>query len=152
MKNTQNLACTLAFIMAAAFPIHAFADAGLNDDINTPEVMTEGDVTYVTGGIGDEERNVLEATRSNYNLHVLNSTTSGAYTGNTSVTIFDKAHNQLVTSEMGPIFYAKLPKGRYIVESTRRGETKKQNITIASGKPVNVTFTWKPLKQPQPSN
>jgi len=102
-----------------------------------------GNVTYVTGGIGDEERDALKAVKNDYNLSILSAARSGAYVGETRVVILDRNGQKLVDTYADPIFYAQLPPGRYVVEGESEGQSHKQNITIAGNKPAHVAFTWK---------
>src|SRR5215813_14364913 len=52
--------------------------------------QTQGDVTFISGGIGDEWQQSMEALRAQYNLHLLFAQTgTGAYFANIPVQITD---------------------------------------------------------------
>ena len=52
--------------------------------------QTQGDVTFVTGGVGIDERNELDATRANYNLSLLFSVQgTGNYLSDVKIRISD---------------------------------------------------------------
>ncbi len=103
----------------------------------------QGNIAYITGGIGDEERDAMQAVKNQYNLSVMSAQNSGAFVGYTEVRITDQQGRELVDTEAGPLFYAQLPPGRYIVEGSSRGQTRKQTISVTQGKPAHVHFSWK---------
>lgn len=71
-----------------------------------------GDVTFVTGGIGDEEREAMQEMRRDYNLHIMRSEKDGAFTGETNIIIYDRNGNEILAIEAGPLFYINLPVGK----------------------------------------
>jgi hypothetical protein len=111
--------------------------------ISLPQPQQEGAITYVTGGIGDEERDALKAQKKDYNLSIVSADKSGAYVGDTRVVISNRQGEKLLDTQAGPLFYANLPPGNYVVEGDSEGQIRKQNITVAEGKPASVHFTWK---------
>jgi len=129
--------------VTAAFFAMALHSSGVMAS-NLPEVQQTGDITYVTGGIGDEERNALKAVRHDYNLHILSAAgASGEYPGDTHICIFDNHNHKLLDTDADPFFYAKMPAGHYVVEESSGGQSKKQSIVMSAGTPVNITFRWK---------
>jgi len=112
-------------------------------DYTAAEPQKEGSITYITGGIGDEEREVLKSVKNDYNLSIMSAGTSGAFVGDTHIVIHDRTGQEVLNTDAGPLFYAKLPAGRYIVEGTSEGQTRKQAINVASHQPAHVHFSWK---------
>ena len=50
--------------------------------IDTDNAATSADdVTYVTGGIGEDEKKAIEDAKADYNLYVMSASTSGAFVG-----------------------------------------------------------------------
>lgn len=111
-------------------------------DDNPLEVQQQGGISYVTGGIGKDESDALRATQSNYNLRIVNADKSGHFSGDTRVVISDLRHNTLLDAASGPLFYANLPRGKYIVEGYSQEQIKKQVITITNGKSSHIRFVW----------
>jgi hypothetical protein len=111
-------------------------------DENQLEVYQQGDISYVSGGIGKEERDALQATQANYNLRVMNADKTGHFSGDTRIIIRDLQHNILLDVTSGPLFYANMPRGKYVVEGFINQQSKKQRVTIAKGKPALVRFMW----------
>ena len=105
------------------------------------------DVQYLTGGIGDDERAEMESVRGEYNFHALNSKITGEFVEDTQTTIQRKNGKALETVlevNAGPMLYAVLTPGTYVVEATRNGELKKQQFTITSKtKARDINFRWK---------
>jgi hypothetical protein len=127
----------LMLLMGAASMAYGYYSA-------LPSAQHEGDVTYITGGIGDEERTALESVSRDYNLHITSAGTNGAYTGDTTLAIYDRLGNQVLMREVGPLFYASLPPGKYTI-SAENGDGARQNHTIkvSENQAANIKFLWK---------
>jgi hypothetical protein len=108
-----------------------------------PDVRMRGDISYITGGVGDEETEAMKSERGDYNLHIMNSDANGHFAGTRNILISDAKGNELLDADSGPLFYANLPKGRYIVEASSNSETKRKKVNITGNKPANVHFVWK---------
>ncbi len=128
--------------MLAIIVLAALSTSPVWADDNPLEVKQQGDISYVSGGIGEDESDALQATQHNYNLQIMNADKSGHFSGDTRITISDLNHAMLLDAISGPLFYANLPKGRYIVEGFANEQTKKQVVTIATGKLAHVRFIW----------
>ena len=128
--------------MLAIIAIATLSSASAWAEDNTLEVRHQGVISYVSGGIGDEETAALKSTKHNYNLSIMNADKSGHYSGDSRIVISDLKHNVLLDATSGPIFYANLPKGRYIVEGFVGAQSKKQAVTIVNGKPAHIRFVW----------
>lgn len=140
--TTYSASEKLLYIVAAISTMALHSSVALADDIL--EVQHTGKVTFVTGGIGDEERDAMRAVQSNYNLRILSAAgASGEYPGDTHIVISDTKGNELVNTDADPLFYAQMPSGHYIVNESSAGQSKKQSVTINAGKPVSITFRWK---------
>ncbi len=129
---------------AVAFMV-ASGGAAWADDTVGVEPQQVGNISFITGGIGDEERDALKAVKDNYDLSITSSsaTDAGAYVADMQVVISDREGHELLNTHAGPLFYAELPSGNYVIEGQSRGQSHKQNVTIAHGKTANVHFTWK---------
>src|ERR1700741_3281696 len=86
-----------------------------------------GNVTYLTGGIGDEERDAMKTVKSDYNLSLMSASKAGEFVGDTQVRILDREGNVVVNTYAGPLFYAQLPPGRYTVQAISEGQSRSQN-------------------------
>ena len=128
--------------LLAVIAITAFSSAPAWADDNTPVVQQQNGISYVSGGVGDEETAALEATKQNYDLRIMNADKTGHFNGNSHIVIRDAKNAVLVDAASGPLFYANLPDGHYVVEGSHLDESKKQTVTISSNKPVRIRFIW----------
>lgn len=107
------------------------------------ETVVVGDVSYVSGGVGEESREQLKAFAAAFNLKLLLAHKSGAYIGDVQIVIVDgKGKEILKAVAEGPIFMANLPAGRYEVIATTEGLTQKLRATVVKGKLGTLVFRW----------
>jgi hypothetical protein len=106
--------------------------------------QTQGNVTFVTGGVGIEERDELHATRANYNLSLLFSEQgTGEYLSDVNILITDSRGNVfLKTVSDGPELFARLPPGRYIVTVEFDGKTYHKAVSVGGRQNASLSFTW----------
>ncbi len=119
--------------------LHAYAQASL-------EPRTEGGVTFVSGGIGQEGLDAVNAVKSGYNLRLLFAIQgTGTYLADVKVKLLDQKGNTLLdTDSEGPYFLAKVSPGRYkvIVENKGRAITKSAEVSAKGA--VSLSFYWPP--------
>jgi len=142
MKNnsiSRTLLYTTLGILALSHT--AFAQPAEETDSELPPLQHQGNINFVTGGIGDDERTFLESVRKNYNLHILNSGHDGAFVSDAKVSILDKKGEEVLTSDAGPIFYAQLPKGKYTIVENNGTVEQKKTVTVPDRK-ADVSFIW----------
>ncbi len=144
-KNAMLVAFTLtlfsASVMLVAFTLTLFASVACAVE-EVPEVQQQGNIPYVSGGIGEDESDALQAVQHDYNLRVMNADKLGHFSGDVRIVVSDLKHNVLLDSASGPLFYANLPKGRYVVEGFSGEQSRKQTIVVGKGKPAHVRFVW----------
>jgi hypothetical protein len=106
--------------------------------------QTQGDVSFISGGIGGDEWNALQAAKADYNLRLLFTVQgTGEYLSNVKVSIADAKGNPAVEADAdGPLFFAKLKPGRYTVNADLDGKTFQKKVTIGNKKPVSLSFVW----------
>lgn len=114
------------------------------------EGHSSDDVSYVTGGIGTDERTAIEASKADYNLYVLSASTSGEFVGDTRVVI-TRNHageaEEVLSVESGPLLYVRLPAGSYKLVASLGDVTKEQTFTVnAKGKPSTIRLVWKSVE------
>jgi hypothetical protein len=96
------------------------------------EIINNGSVTYVTGGVSSEELDMLKARASEFSLQVLLSGTGGEFVGDAHFRILDSNNAEVLRiSGAGPYVYVQLPAGKYLIESYLNGTEKKATVTIA---------------------
>ena len=97
-----------------------------------PVQQTMGSVTVLHGGVGEEDRALMEQKAGEQNLRLTFARKgSGAYLSDVRVVIRDRAGAVVVdTVASGPWLYARLPAGEYVVAATEQGTTLTQSIAI----------------------
>jgi hypothetical protein len=101
------------------------------------------DVPYVTGGVGADSREELQAKESEYNLKIVVAATSGDYLADVKIVI-DSARNERVLDATmeGPILLARLAPGTYTVRATSDAQTQTKTVTIAAQGLRLLDFRW----------
>jgi hypothetical protein len=117
------------------------------DDMNSSEdylhVQRSENIPYVSGGVGIEERHQLKSMVTGDNLELSFALTNGHYLGGAEVSVKDPSGKELVeTVADGPLFFAKLPAGRYIVEATAMGKTITRVVNISPNGQAHIFFAW----------
>lgn len=114
------------------------------------EGHSSDDVSYVTGGIGKDERTAIEASKADYNLYVLSASTSGEFVGDTRVVITRNGAaeaEEVLNVESGPLLYVRLPAGSYKLVASLGDQTKEQAFTVnAKGKASTIRLNWKSVE------
>jgi opacity protein-like surface antigen len=108
-------------------------------------------ITYVNGGVGDEEQDAMKAQRADYNLLLTFATQqSGAYRSDVQLDLMDaKGTNLLSVANTGPMFFAKLPPGTYRISASAEGKTFKRTVKVGSA-PKELVLHWENDKPDDP--
>ncbi len=101
-----------------------------------------GDVSYITGGVGEAERRAMEQLRPKYNLRVTNAEKGGAFISDVILSLWNAQGEQLLSTAADPIFLANLPAGSYTVKAELNGQVKSQKVAIGKGKAAQIQFGW----------
>ena len=136
----------LVGLLSLGFALPAMAaDAASvpEDGGETEKVVMVGNVSYVSGGIGEESRERLKAFSAAFNLKLVLAMKTGEYIGDVQVSIAEKGGKELVQAVAeGPVFMANLPAGSYVVTATAEGQTQRQVVTVSKGKLGTMHFRW----------
>jgi hypothetical protein len=105
-------------------------------------IHQQGDVSYVSGGVG-EEKEALAAASNRFNLKVTMALGSGHFVSDARVLIED-AHGRPVldTTADGPLLYAQLQPGTYTVHCSLNGKEVRQTAQVGSSGQHAVSCTW----------
>jgi hypothetical protein len=108
----------------------------------------QGVVSYITGGIGEDEAAAFRHAARTYPLEMLfvqKARPKDEYLADVRVSVRDRFGNSLLeTTAEGPFLLAKLPAGKYKIEAEYRGERKHQSVEIRSGTHQRAVFVWAP--------
>ncbi|MGP1677712.1 MAG: carboxypeptidase-like regulatory domain-containing protein [Burkholderiales bacterium] len=107
----------------------------------------QGEVSYLSGGIGQTEASAIKHAAKRYPLElefVLKAKPKDEYLANVKVKIED-AHDKVVLDATadGPFLLAKMPAGKYTVTADRDGKIEQRQVEIAAKEHRRVVFEWK---------
>ena len=107
------------------------------------EGKTSNGIPYLSGGVGLDERETLQAMGTANNLKLIFALKRGNYLSDVNVRITDAAgHKVLAVISQGPWFFTRLPAGQYTVTATALGETLQRGVHLASEGQTQLHFTW----------
>jgi hypothetical protein len=105
-------------------------------------VYRQNDISYASGGAGDEEQDELAAMRERFNLKVTMALNNGNFVGGANVRIQDADGKTVLDAVAdGPILLAALKPGTYTVAATLNGKKLEKPAQVAAGGQQEVTFT-----------
>ncbi len=112
-----------------------------------PTTQKQGDISYLSGGIGLTEANAIKHVAKRYPLElefVLKAKPKDEYLADVKVNIKD-AHDKVVldTTADGPFLLAQMPAGKYTVSADRDGKVEHRQIEIAAKEHRRLVFAWK---------
>jgi hypothetical protein len=108
-----------------------------------PTPKQQNGITYINGGVGQEEQTAMKAQRADYNLLLTFATQqSGAYRSDVQLDIMDTKGNTLISAaNTGPMFFAKLPPGTYRISAAAENKTFKRTVRIGNA-PKELVLHW----------
>jgi hypothetical protein len=113
---------------------------------NLPAEKTQGNVSYMSGGIGSSESAAMRKEEAKFPLtleFVENATPKPEHLANVAVTIRDHTDKVVLnTVANGPYLLAKLPPGKYTVTAVSDGRVKTHAVSVASAKQAEVLMEW----------
>lgn len=132
-----------AAILVCGGPAQAAADAPQSQDepsytvVPLPPEKHEGNVSYVSGGVPDEQLPAIKQARRDYPLVIELYQKAGAkseYTSGAQVKLTDKTGKVVLDDRSeGPFMLVKLPPGSYRVQATLNGKTMAaKSVSVAS--------------------
>lgn len=96
------------------------------------EVQRQGNVSYVSGGVGDDAKAAIESISKDFNLQVTLANPAGEYLGGARVAVRDMAGKSVLDADsQGPLFLAELAPGKYTVTVSDQGhESEKRTVEV----------------------
>jgi hypothetical protein len=118
------------------------------DMTSLPPAQVQGVVSFVTGGIGEDEAAAFKQAAATYPLEMLFVRKAGPrneFLADVRVSVRDRSGNALLeTTAEGPYLLAEVPAGKYSIEADYHGERKHQTVEIRSGAHQRALFVWAP--------
>ncbi len=108
------------------------------------KVMTQQNVSFVSGGVGVDSQERLHAREKEFNLKLVFTLVEGNYLADVSVTVKDAAGKTLVEHLAdGPFFMAKLPAGSHSVTVGNNSQTQTRKVSVRADRLRTEYFRWK---------
>jgi hypothetical protein len=133
------LAVPLAFVLAQPTP-----SAARDRESGLISSKTGQGYAFMSGGVGIEERNLMQRKAGAYDLDLSFADKQGHYLSDVSVVIDDENGTQLVNSTAtGPFFYIDLPTGKYDVKASFDNQTEEiKNLNISKDHSTKELLHW----------
>ena len=107
---------------------------------------TQGNVSYVSGGVGEDDAAAMKSAAAGYPLElqfVQKAMPRDEFLADVKVRITDRARNVVLDAvASGPFLLAKLPPGTYQIEADHVGVVKRQTVDLRPGKHQKSVFVW----------
>jgi hypothetical protein len=107
-----------------------------------PQVQMHDDITYVTGGFGQEESCAMKAAAGNYDLMLTFAERGGSYVANVNVQIIDSSGRTVLETVAGPHLLVDLPAGKYRIAADYNGATRWRTVSVGGSHHDRLTLTW----------
>jgi hypothetical protein len=141
MKLINSAICVALFALGSGVILPSTAAGTLA----SLEARQDGPVSFVSGGVGEEERQQIEKLSADYPLQLLFATkgSPNEYLADVKVQIKDKDGKMVLDAvSQGPFLLAKMPAGKYSISADSEGVVKRQTVQVTAAKPQRVVFVW----------
>ena len=133
--KVKPLNALCAFVALSAVAWHAQVRA-------EPVVQQAGNVSFVTGGVGLEERATLSQQTADFNLKVVNAVPGRPFVADVNIAVVDSRGQEVLrTTSDGPWLLAKLPPGRYTIKASDGSRTQTRNVQLGQSQ-REVMLRW----------
>lgn len=134
------------FLIVILVSLVLSASAFAEEPMFLPKAEVLGNVTYVTGGIGEEESVAMRDVAKSYQLEIVfvrKLKEQEEFVSDVKVEIQDTQNNSVldITTE-GPFLLANLPNGKYVITAEFNGFIKRQQVSVNAKKHQKVVFWW----------
>ena len=108
-----------------------------------PQIQQQGDVSFVSGGVGLDESKALRQAESQWPLSLRFTGPSAEFLADVRVRVVD-AHNSEVlnTTSRGPYMLVRLRPGHYTVHAQYKDQDQSKAVTVPAKGTVKSAFYW----------
>lgn len=101
-------------------------------------------ISYLTGGIGLDERYYLDARKSQFNFRIEMARSDGSYLGEGFARIVDHHGRIMLDAKFdGPILLADLPAGKYQIDLVFHGKVKRNHVVVPRHGQKRLVTHWR---------
>lgn len=142
--QTNNWVLAAAIFAAFGTGLASAAYAVQSDDsTGMPAEQHQGNVTFVSGGIGLDESHVLRADARNWPLELQFTGPGSDYLADVHVSITGLHGSEVLQADShGPYMLVRLDPGRYVVHATYKDTDQTRAVVVAGGGHATVSFRW----------
>lgn len=106
-------------------------------------VKTTNGVSYISGGVGTDERDAMRQRAGDYNLQLAFAARSGAYLAGVKVDIRNAAGRSVLNAEAdGPWLFVRLEPGSYRISAEVKGEVMSRAVKVPKQGHATATMLW----------
>lgn len=125
------------FLLFLALPPAAVAQ----DEILAPGFANG--IPYLSGGIGDEEREAIDRARNNYNIKLVLAEASGSYVSDVTLHITTVLGDPVISiPSAGPLVLLQLPPGTYLINAAYEGRNAQKRFDVSDNLAQTVNVLW----------
>ncbi|WP_028215278.1 hypothetical protein [Paraburkholderia mimosarum] len=107
-----------------------------------PAPVERNGVTYVTGGVGEDEVRAFRKVAPKYNLRITLASKAGHYLSDVGVRITSGERAVLAVRTEGPFLFVRVPAGRYQIAARDRHVTETKQVVVPPHGSIEVYFYW----------
>jgi hypothetical protein len=117
--------------------------AGNTNGGGMPQIQQQGDVSYVSGGVGLDESKALEQAQGQWPLSLRFTGPSAEFVADVRVRVVD-AHNGEVlnTTSRGPYMLVRVHPGQYTVHARYKDDEQTKTVTVPAKGTAKSAFYW----------
>lgn len=117
--------------------------AGNIHQTGMPQTQTQGDVSFVTGGVGLDESTALRRAQSQWPLSMRFTGPGSEYVSDVHVQIVSAAGATVLdTTSKGPYMLVRLRPGRYTVHVSHGNVDRSQTVTVRGNGSARASFSF----------
>ncbi|HEX7685856.1 MAG TPA: carboxypeptidase-like regulatory domain-containing protein [Trinickia sp.] len=117
--------------------------AGNRNGGGMPQVQHQGDVSYVSGGVGSDESTALKSAQHQWPLAMRFTGPGGDYLADVHVRIVGPHDAEVLKADSrGPYMLVKLPPGQYTVHARYKDEDQTRRVNVTKRPGARADFRW----------
>jgi hypothetical protein len=117
--------------------------AGNTNGGGMPQVQQQGDVSFVSGGVGLDESKALQAAQSQWPLSLRFTGPASNFLANVHVRIVDAQGGDVLTAtSRGPFMLVRLRPGRYTVHAAYEDREQTRTVSVPAKGTARASFYW----------